>query len=52
MVEQFRDVFAPRLLGMDVRFQRRFDNELKALDGVLAVLGSNIVFCVSASVSP
>jgi enolase len=48
-VEQFRGEFAGKLLGMDVRFQRRFDNELKELDGTanFSKMGGNVAVASS-----
>ena len=52
-IEQFRDEFAPKLLGMDVRFQRRFDNELKLLDGTpnLSRMGGNVSVAASLALA-
>jgi enolase len=48
-VEQFREEFAGKLLGMDVRYQRRFDNELKALDATanFSRMGGNVAVAAS-----
>ena len=52
-LEQFRDEFAPKLLGIDIRFQRRFDNELKELDGTanFSRMGGNVAVAASLAVA-
>jgi len=48
-VDQFRNEFAGKLLGQDVRYQRRFDNELKALDNTanFSRMGGNVAVAAS-----
>jgi len=52
-VAQFRDEFAPRLEGLDVFFQRKFDSELKALDGTsnFSKMGGNLAVAASLAVA-
>jgi enolase len=52
-VAQFREEFAPRLEGLDVFYQRRFDSELKALDGTsnLSKMGGNVAVAASLAVA-
>jgi len=52
-VRQFRDDFAPKLEGLDIFFQRRFDTELKRLDGTsnFSKMGGNVAVAASLAVA-
>jgi enolase len=52
-IKQYRDDFAPRLEGLDVFFQRKFDAELKSLDGTsnFSKMGGNLAVATSLAVA-